>query len=101
MAMSSAGLGPQSDCSGNDQKHCASKLQIHPLVRESAPHKETRNRQTENINLIIRVLRTQSEEWEVRCESRQPLRTLARKQRSRHQATTGEAQHSCCELLRL
>jgi hypothetical protein len=48
MLMSSAGLGPESGCSGKVQKQLYSKLQTHPLVREDAPHQETRNSQTEN-----------------------------------------------------
>jgi hypothetical protein len=53
MAVSSAGLGPKSDCSGKAQKQLYSKLQTHPLVRESAPHQEPRNCQTENKNLVM------------------------------------------------
>jgi hypothetical protein len=36
MAVSSAGLRPKSDCSGNAQKQLYCKLQTHPLVREGA-----------------------------------------------------------------
>jgi hypothetical protein len=41
MAVSSAGLRPKSHCSGKAQK----QLQTRPLVKEGAPHQETRNRQ--------------------------------------------------------
>jgi hypothetical protein len=34
MVVSSAGLRPKSDCSGNFQKQLYSKLQTRPLVRE-------------------------------------------------------------------
>jgi hypothetical protein len=35
------------------RNNCTSKLQTHPLVREGATHQETRNRQTENKNLVM------------------------------------------------
>jgi hypothetical protein len=57
MAVSSAGLGPESDCSGKAQ-NCASTLQIHPLVREGATHQETRNCQYRKKNLVM------SSRWE-------------------------------------
>jgi hypothetical protein len=47
MAVSFAGCEPESDCSGSAQKQLYSKLQIHPLVRDGAPHQETSNSQTE------------------------------------------------------
>jgi hypothetical protein len=47
MVASSAGLRPESDCSGKAQKQLYSKLQARSLVREYAPYQETRNRQTE------------------------------------------------------
>jgi hypothetical protein len=53
MAVSSAGLGPKSDCSGKAQKQLYSKLQTRPLVREGAPQQETGNHQTENKNLVM------------------------------------------------
>jgi hypothetical protein len=31
---------------------CTNKLQTHPLVRESTPHQETHNYQTENKSLV-------------------------------------------------
>jgi hypothetical protein len=34
------------------RSNCTSKLQTHPLIREGAPHQESRNRQTEKKNLI-------------------------------------------------
>jgi hypothetical protein len=46
MVASSAGLWPESDCSGKDQKQLYSKLQAHPLVREGTPHQETSKSQT-------------------------------------------------------
>jgi hypothetical protein len=52
VVVSSAGLGSESDCSGKAQKQLYSKLQTHPLVREDAPHQETRNYQTENKNMV-------------------------------------------------
>jgi hypothetical protein len=52
MVMSSEGLRPKSDSSGKAQKQLYSKLQTRPLVREGAPHQETRNRQTENKNIL-------------------------------------------------
>jgi hypothetical protein len=33
--------------------NCTNKLQMHPLVREGGTHQETRNRQTENKNLVM------------------------------------------------
>jgi hypothetical protein len=51
MVVNSAGLQPESDSSGNPKNNCTSKLQTHPLVREGASHKATRNRQTER-NLV-------------------------------------------------
>jgi hypothetical protein len=47
MVVSSAGLGPESDCSGKARSNCTSKLQTHPLVREGVQHQETRSFQTE------------------------------------------------------
>jgi hypothetical protein len=35
------------------RSNCTSKLQTYPLVREDAPHQETRNRQRENKNLAM------------------------------------------------
>jgi hypothetical protein len=43
MVTSSAGLGPESDCTGK----------THPLVREGAIHQESRNCQKEKKNLVI------------------------------------------------
>jgi hypothetical protein len=51
--MSSAGLGPESDCTGKAQKQLYSKLQTRPLVREGAPHKETLSCPTESENLAM------------------------------------------------
>jgi hypothetical protein len=51
-AVSSAGLGPESDCSGKTQKQLYSKLQTHTLVREGAPQQEICNCQTENKSLV-------------------------------------------------
>jgi hypothetical protein len=47
MVMSSARLGPESDCSGKAQKQFYSKLQTRPLIREGAQHQETHSCQTE------------------------------------------------------
>jgi hypothetical protein len=48
MAVSSAGLGLESDCSGEAQKQLYSKLQSRPLVREGTQYHEIRNCQTGN-----------------------------------------------------
>jgi hypothetical protein len=53
MVVSSAGLRPESDCTGKAQKQLYSKLQTHPLVREGAPYQETRNRQRDKRNLVM------------------------------------------------
>jgi hypothetical protein len=53
MAVSSAGLGPESHCSVNAQKQLHSKLQTRPLAREGVPHQETRNYRTENKSLFM------------------------------------------------
>jgi hypothetical protein len=53
MAVSSAGLRHKSDSSGKAQKQLYSKLQTRPLVREGAPHEETRNRQRDKRNLVM------------------------------------------------
>jgi hypothetical protein len=52
MVVRSAGFRPKSDCFGKAQKQLYSKLQTRPFVREGSPHQETRNRQTENKNLV-------------------------------------------------
>jgi hypothetical protein len=43
MVLSSAGLRPNSDCSGKAQKQLYSKLRTRPLVREGATKLHTRN----------------------------------------------------------
>jgi hypothetical protein len=53
MIMSSVGIGPKSDCSGNTQKQLYNKLQTRPLVREGALQQEIRNCQSENKNLVM------------------------------------------------
>jgi hypothetical protein len=47
--MSSAGIVT---ALARPRNNCTSKLQTHPLVREGAPHQETRNFQTENRNVV-------------------------------------------------
>jgi hypothetical protein len=42
MVVSSAGLGPKSDCSGKAQKQLYSKLHTRPIVREGATKLQTR-----------------------------------------------------------
>jgi hypothetical protein len=53
LTVSSAGLGPGSDCSGKAQKQFTSILHTNPLVREGVPHQGTSNCQTENKNLVM------------------------------------------------
>jgi hypothetical protein len=48
MAVSSVGLRPRVIALAKPRSNYTSKLQTRPLVREGAPHQETRNRQTEN-----------------------------------------------------
>jgi hypothetical protein len=43
MAVTSAGLEPKNDCSGNVQKQLYSKLQTRPLVRKGATKQQTLN----------------------------------------------------------
>jgi hypothetical protein len=43
MAVSYAGLQPNSDCSGKDQKQLYSKLETRSLVREGAKKNQTSN----------------------------------------------------------
>jgi hypothetical protein len=40
-------------CQSGGLRFNTSKLQTRPLVREGAPHQETRNRRTENNNLAM------------------------------------------------
>jgi hypothetical protein len=53
MAVSSAGLRPEIDCSGKAQKQLYSKLQTRPIVREGAAYQETCNRQRDKRNLVM------------------------------------------------
>jgi hypothetical protein len=53
MVVSSAELGPDSDCSGKAHKQMYKQITDHPLVREGDPHQETRNLQKEKENLVM------------------------------------------------
>jgi hypothetical protein len=72
MGVSSAGLRPKSDYFGKAQKQLYRKLDTHPLVREGAPHKETRNRETENKNLVMgsRLEPDTKTDWLTDCRSK-------------------------------
>jgi hypothetical protein len=45
MVMSPVGFGPENDCAGKARSNC--KRQARPLVREDAPHQQTRKCLTE------------------------------------------------------
>jgi hypothetical protein len=47
------GFEPRVTALARSRSNCTSKLQTHPLVREGAPHQETRNHKTENKDLVM------------------------------------------------